>query len=108
MSEIANRRVSLRSLNLLWTVPLAFVIGYFPAALVRFERCGIHECLGEAVGFASPVAPATVGVALLAALAMFGAVALTPWLRPIRLRIANALVAAVLVFVFYVWNILFR
>ena len=107
MSEVAKRRVSLHSLNLLWTVPLAFAIGYFPASIVRFQRCGIQECLGEVEGFASPLAPDAVGVAILGALAMFGAVALIPWVRPIWLRLVIALAVAVLVFVFWVWVILF-
>jgi hypothetical protein len=106
--ESADRRVGLGSLHLLWTVPLALAVGYFPAALVRFERCGIRECLGEATGFDSSVAPSAVGVAVLAATAMFAALAATPWLRPTRWRLATALVVAVVVLVFYVWAILFR
>ena len=108
MGEIAKRSHSLRSLNLLWAVPLAFAIGYFPAALVRFERCGLTECLGAAAGFASPLAPTAVGVAILGALAMFGAFALVPSLRPARLRLVIALVVAVLLFLYYVWAILFH
>lgn len=108
MSEVAKRRFSLHSLHLLWTVPLAFAIGYFPAAIVRFQRCGLHECLGEVGGFASPLAPDAVGVAILGALAMFGAVALIPWVRPARLRLVIALVVAVLMFVLYIWLILFN
>lgn len=108
MGDVPKRRISFHSLNLLWAVPLAFAIGYFPAALVRFERCGLNECLGAAVGFDSWLAPNAVGVAILGALAMFGAFALAPWLRPARLRLAIALVIAVLVFLFYVWAILFR
>jgi len=108
MGDAAQRRVSLRGLNLLWAVPLAFAIGYFPAALVRFERCGLDECLGAAEGFASPLAPAAVGVAAVGALAMFGAVALVPWLRSARPRLAIAVVIAVLMFLFYVWAILFQ
>ena len=108
MGDVAKRRVSLRSLNLLWAVPLAFAIGYFPAALVRFERCGLNECLGAVAGLASPLAPAAVGVAVVGALAMFGALALVPWLRPDRLRLAVAAVVAVLIFVYYVWAILFN
>jgi len=38
---------TLHSLNLLWTVPLAFAVGSFPTAILRFQRCGFHEYLGE-------------------------------------------------------------
>lgn len=107
MSEVAKRRVSLHSLHLLWTVPLAFAIGYFPASVVRFERCGFRQCLGEPVGFASPSASDALGVAALAAVAILGALALTPWLRPLWLRIVVAVAVAVVVFVFWVWRILF-
>lgn len=105
-SEVAQRRVSLYSLNLLWAMPLAFGIGYVPASIVRFDRCGSHECLGEVEGFASPLAPAAVGVAILGALAMLGAVALIPRLRPVRLRLIIAFVVFVFVFVLWVWRIL--
>lgn len=109
MDEVEKRRrFSLVGLNLLWTVPLAFAIGYFPAAIVGFQRCGIHECLGEVVGFASPYAPAALTVAIVAALAMFGAVALVPWVRPIWLRLVIALAVAGFVFVFWVSVILFQ
>ena len=109
MDEVAKERhVSLYILNLLWAVPLAVAIGYFPAAIVRFQRCGLHECLGEVEGFASPLAPDAIGVAILGALAMLGAVALIPWLRPVRLRLLIALVVAVLMFVFWGWVILFH
>ena len=106
--DVAKSRISLRSLNLLWAVPIAFAIGYFPAALVRFERCGLDACLGTVSGFASPLAPTAVGVAVVGALAMFGAVALVPWLRPARPRLAIAVVVAVLTFLYYVWAILFH
>jgi hypothetical protein len=108
MGGVAKRRISLHSLNLLWAVPLAFAIGYFPAALVRFERCGLDACLGALAGFASPMAPTAVVVAVAEALAMFGAFALVPWLRPARQRLAIAVVVAVLTSLFYVWAILFH
>jgi len=107
MGDGAKRRAGLRGLNLLWAVPLAFAIGYLPAALARFERCGIHDCLGEAVGFASPLAPNALGAATLGALAMFGALTIVPWLRPVGLRVAISLIVAVLIFVYYVWAVLF-
>lgn len=108
MDEVTTKRhVSLYSLNLLWTVPLAIAIGYFPGAIVRFQRCGIQNCLGEVDGFASQYAPDAVGVAILAALAMFAALALTPWLRPLWLRLLISLAVAVFVLVFYVRHILF-
>ena len=108
MDNVEKPRVGIQSLNLLWAVPLAFAIGYFPAALVRFERCGIDECLGAAVGFASPQVPNAIGVATVGALAMFGAFALVPWLRPRRLRLAIALLVAVLIFTYFMWAVLFR
>ena len=108
MGDVAMRRVSLHSLNLLWAVPLAFAIGYFPAALVRFERCGLNQCLGAAAGFDSPLFPNALGVAILGGLAMFGAVGLVPWLRPARLRLVIALIIGVSIFLYYVWAVLFR
>ncbi len=108
MTEVAKSRANVYSLNLLWTVPLAVAIAYFPAAIVRFQRCGLHECLGEAAGFASPLVPAALGVAILGALAMVGAVAVVPWLRPARLRLLIALATAVFVFAVWVWVILFQ
>jgi hypothetical protein len=107
-SGASARRVGRGRLHLLWTVPLALAVGYLPAVLVRFERCGIRECLGEATGFDSPVAPSAMGVAVLAAAAMFAALAATPWLRPTRRRLAIALAVALGVLIFYVWVILFR
>lgn len=107
MGEVGRRRISLHILHFLWAVPLAFVIGIFPAALVRFHRCGIQACLGDPGGFASPLAPSAVGVASLGALAMFCAFAIVPWLRPAWLRLLIAFVAAVLMFAFYGWYTLF-
>ena len=108
MGDATKGRLDLRGLNLLWAVPLAFAIGYFPAALVRFERCGLGGCLGVPAGFASPSAQTAVGVALLGALAMFGAFAAVPWLRPVRLRLSIASVVAVFVLLFFLWAILFN
>lgn len=108
MDEVEKRRhVGLSSLNLLWTVPIAFAIGYFPGSIVRFQRCGIQNCLGEVDGFTSPYAQAALTVAIVAGLSMLAALALTPWLRPIWLRLVIALAVAVFVFVFYVRHILF-
>ena len=107
MVDSATRGVNLHSLHLLWTVPLAFAVGYLPAAIVRFQRCGIHECLGEVVGFASPIAPQALAVAAFAAVALLAALALPPWIRPAGVRVGIASCVAVLVFVAYLWNILF-
>jgi hypothetical protein len=108
MSSVREPRFTLYGLNPLWAVPLAFAIGYFPAALVRFERCGLTECLGAAVSYASPHARSAVGVAILGAMAMFGAFALVPWMRPAWMRLVSAIVIAFLTLRFFIWAILFH
>jgi hypothetical protein len=100
-------RFSQRGLHLLWTVPVAFAAGYVPASLARFERCGINRCLGDPGGFASPSATPAITVAIAAGLVMFAALALTPWLRPLWLRLSIGLAISLLVASFWVWKILF-
>ena len=99
---------SRNSLHLVWTVPLAFAPGYVAARLVGFDRCGIDGCLGDPGGFASPSAPAAVNVALGAGLLMFAALALTPWLRPIWLRLSVGLGISVLLSGLWIWLTLFE
>jgi hypothetical protein len=108
MAKGEKRQITFQGLHLLWAAPIAFAIGYFPAALVRFERCGLDECLGAASGFASPLAPNALGVAILGSIAMFGAFALVPWLRPARLRLPIASLISILIFLYLTWAILFR
>ena len=96
-----------RSLNLLWTVPLAFFIGYVPAALAGFERCGIRRCAGDPGGFESPSASSIVNAAIFAGVMMFAALALTPWLRPVWVRLLIAAVVAGLLAIFWMWTLLF-
>ncbi|WP_156109990.1 hypothetical protein [Cryobacterium sp. MLB-32] len=107
MKDIAKKHVSLRGLHLLWTVPLAFVPGYVAALLLSLDRCGFTQCVGEPRGFASSTAPDAVYMALGAGLLMFAALALTPWLRPIWLRLIAALGLSVLLAAYWVWFHLF-
>jgi hypothetical protein len=102
-----RRHFSRRSLHLLWTVPLAFAPALVPVWFVIFERCGITECLGDPGGFASPSASSAVYVALGAGILMFAALVLTPWLRPIWLRLSAALGLSALLAVFWIWYVLF-
>jgi hypothetical protein len=107
MNDVANRHFSRRSLHLLWTVPLAFAPGYVAVSLARFERCGIDRCLGDPGGFASPSASNGVTAAIVAGLFMFAALTLTPWLRPIWLRLSISIMLSMLVAVLWIWGILF-
>jgi hypothetical protein len=95
------------SLLLLLTVPLAFVIGFYPVSIARFSRCGINRCLGDPGGFASPSAPFGVQAAVFAGVIMFAALIMTPWLRPVWLRLIVAVVIAVLLAAFWIGTILF-
>ncbi|MBC7760254.1 MAG: hypothetical protein H7201_00345 [Candidatus Saccharibacteria bacterium] len=74
---------------------------------MSLERCGITGCRGDPGGFASPTASSAVYVALGAGILMFAALALTPWLRPIWLRLSAALGLSALLAVFWIWLILF-
>ena len=107
MDEAARPHFGRRSFHLLWTVPLAFLAAYIPASLVRFERCGIDRCLGDPGGFASPSASAAVNLAIFSFLVMFAALALTPWLRPLWLRLGIGLILSLLLAGYWIWRILF-
>ena len=107
MSEATTGHLSWRSLHLLWTVPLAFLAGYIPASVARFERCGIDRCLGDPGGFASPSASFAVSVAIVSGLVMLAALAITPWLRPAWLRLSVGLLLSLLLAAFWIWKILF-
>lgn len=98
---------SWRSLHLLWTVPLAFLPALLPVTAVSLERCWFAGCPVEPGGFAAPNAPSAVYVALGAGILMFAALALTPWLRPIWLRLSAALGLSALLAGFWIWLILF-
>jgi hypothetical protein len=102
-----RRHFTRRSLHLLWTLPLAFAPGYVAVSLARFERCGIDRCLGDPGGFASPSASNGVKAAIIAATFILAALALTPWLRPIWLRLSIGLLLSTFVAVFWIWGTLY-
>ncbi|TFB83637.1 hypothetical protein E3O44_17350 [Cryobacterium algoricola] len=106
-AEVSTRHVDRRSLHLLWSVPLAFVPGYLLASLARFDRCGIDRCLGDPGGFESSSAFHGLAASLLAGLVMFAALAVTPWLRPIWLRLGIGFSLSSLLAVVWIWKILF-
>lgn len=94
-------------LLLLVTVPLAFFIGFYPVSIARFSRCGIDRCLGDPGGFASPSAAFGVQAAVFAGVIMLAALAITPWLRPVWMRLIVAVVIAGLLAAFWIGAILF-
>lgn len=101
-------RVGWGALNLFWTLPLAFFLGWWPPALARFSRCGITECSSDPEGgFGSPSAPGAVVAALVAGVLVLLALGLTPWLRPLWLRWTCAAIGAAVLAAGYLWVILF-
>ena len=106
-AEVSTRQVDRRSLHLLWSLPLALVPGYLLASLARFDRCGIDRCLGDPGGFESSSAPNGVAASVTAGLLMFAALAITPWLRPVWLRLGIGLSLSSVLAVVWIWKILF-
>ncbi|HUG51794.1 MAG TPA: hypothetical protein VLZ78_12425 [Terrimesophilobacter sp.] len=105
--QTGRRHLSRWSWLLLLTVPVAFFIGFYPVSIARFSRCGIDQCLGDPGGFASPSATFGVQAAIFAGVIMFAALAITPWLRPVWLRLIVAVVIAGLLAAYWIRAILF-
>ena len=90
MGDTTRRLFGRGTFHLLWTVPLALLPGYLLASITRFSRCGIDRCAGDPGGFASPTTPVALFTSVVAGALLFAALAITPWLRPLWIRLSCA------------------
>ena len=83
-------------LHLLWTIPLALVVGIPFLIWAGFSWCGISGCGGGGFGVDSRYAWQSVICCLIAGILVFAALAPVPWLRNVRARLMTSAVIGVL------------
>ncbi len=92
-AEPAPRRIA--GLHLLWTVPLALVVGIPFLIWAGFNWCGISGCGGGGFGVDSRYAWQSVICCLIAGSLVFAALAAVPWMRNVRARlVVSAVIGA--------------
>jgi hypothetical protein len=102
----ANNRTgfSRSALHLIWTLPLALLIGYPLWFAARLNWCGYGGCFGshEPDQQANPVLG--IGLAILCALLVIAAITIPPWFHPWWVRLIAAIVLAVVVSYVFGWG----
>ncbi len=83
-------------LHLLWTIPLALVVGIPFLIWAGFSWCGISGCGGGGFGVDSSDAWQAVICCLVAGGLVFAALAPVPWLRNVRTRLVTSAVIGLL------------
>jgi hypothetical protein len=84
------------ALHLLWTIPLALVIGVPFLIWAGFSWCGVSGCGGGGFGVDSRYAWQSVICCLTAGVLVFAALAPVIWLRNVRARLVTSAVIGVL------------
>ena len=74
------------ALHLLWTVPLALLIGYPLWISARLTWCGFGGCYGPTANYRELHFPWGVVIPVVCAALMLLAVAVPPWVRPWWIR----------------------
>ncbi|CAN5482711.1 hypothetical protein BH10ACT6_BH10ACT6_15070 [soil metagenome] len=92
----APARKRTTGLHLLWTIPLALVVGIPFLIWAGFSWCGISGCGGGGFGVDSGYAWQSVICCLIAGALVFAALAPVPWLRIVRTRLVTSAVIGLL------------
>ncbi|QOD05968.1 hypothetical protein [Pseudarthrobacter sp. BIM B-2242] len=82
--------------NLLWTVPLAFMLSLPSWFVAAFAWCGISGCSGGGFGVATGAQWLAITLSVLNGVIFAVAVFAVPWLYPTRRRALVALIAGAL------------
>ncbi|HWH25673.1 MAG TPA: hypothetical protein VNT53_03405 [Pseudolysinimonas sp.] len=77
-------------LHLLWTIPLALVVGAPFLIWAGLSWCGISGCSGGGFGVDDRYAWQSVVCCLIAGILVFAALAPVPWLRKVRARLVTS------------------
>ena len=95
-TELAKKPAGFRiaAVHLLWTVPLALLIGYPLWFGARLGWCGFGGCAGPTANSLQLEYASGVVLAVVCAGLVFAAVAVPPWVRPWRIRWVIALLLA--------------
>ena len=83
-------------LHLLWTIPLAFVVGISFLIWAGFSWCGVSGCGGGGFGVDGRYAWQSVVCCLIAGMLVFAALAPVPWQRNLRARLVTSAVIGLL------------
>lgn len=86
----APARKRAAGLHLLWTIPLALVVGIPFLIYAAIDWCGISGCGGGGFGVDSSDAWQSVICCLIAGSLVFAALAPVPWLRNVRTRLVTS------------------
>ena len=83
-------------LHLLWTIPLAFVVGFPFLIWAGFSWCGVSGCGSGGFGVDGRYAWQSVVCCLIAGMLVFAALAPVPWLRNVLARLVTSAVIGLL------------
>jgi hypothetical protein len=95
---------TLATFHLLWTVPLALVIGYPLWFAARLNWCGYGGCWGTAADSHQIEYASGIVLAILCALLVIAAITIPSWFRPWWVRLIVAIVVAVVVSYIFGWG----
>ena len=95
---------SIAAFHLLWTVPLALLIGYPLWFAARLGWCGYGGCFGSHEPDQQANVVLGIGLAILCALLVIAAITIPPWFHPGWVRLIAAIVLAVVVSYIFGWG----
>ena len=95
---------SIAAFHLLWTVPLALLIGFPLWIGARLGWCGFGGCWGSTANSLQLEYASGVVLAVVSAGLVFAAVALPPWVRPWWIRWVIALLLALIDAYIFGWG----
>ena len=93
---VAPARKSTAGLHVLWTVPLAFVVGIPFLIWAGFSWCGVSGCGGGGFGIDGRYAWQSVVCCLIAGILVFAALAPVAWLSNVLARLVTSAVIGLL------------
>ena len=94
----------MRVLNLLWALPVAAFIQYYPFVAARLAWCGLRDCHGLGSALNEPMVFETLAALSIGAVLSAAVLMLSPWTKRWRLRlIVPAVYSSVIAAALFVW-----
>ena len=104
MQERKRPEVSLQALHLLWTVPLAWGIGYPLWLVQRGQWCGYGGCWAQNVNWQLTGSGLGIVLSIAGGLLVVAAIVAPPWLWPWWARLVIALPLAAFHIYYFGWG----
>jgi len=95
---------SIAALHLLWTVPLALLIGFPFWVAARLGCCAYGGCFGPHEPDQQTNVVLSIGLAIMCALLVIAAITIPPWFHPWWVGLIAAILLAVVVSYIFGWG----